>query len=1096
MGFRYLGASSRKFLNGNEGLSFPSLHNVPGRAFAQAGNGHKGRQDLAILNQKFRRMALINVNGCKIIATQIKLVHHFQGRQQIFVLGGGLFIVINGLDIGQRLFHATHHQRRIKATLLTAAVEIGRIERQRMIYFEPRNTESHHTVRHRMGLGEQILDLFTGKNIPIRHTGGNHFLLRSGGQTFALTNRLHDLKGTLIRHAAGNQVDHNIVTGANGLIHRGSFGIDQILCVAQPHVGAMGIATDTHQKIKLLRQCIQQNATGESGVKFRYAHSAGGTQQLIVFIAQDLGACENGHRSLVIQRNGFRIHPGHILHHADHGGIIMSQHIQLQKIFFHGVIFKMGGDLVTVGVICRVLHRTEIPNLILLRNNHQAAGMLAGGTPHAHTAGSQAGLFRFRGGFPPFLHILFDITEGSFFCHSTNGTGTEHMGCAKHGNTVFMGLCLILTGEIQVNIGHLVAAEAKEGFKRNVKTILFHPCAAYGTVHIRQVSAAVKFLRYIQNGVLTFRIRATVMGREGINLRDAGHESHNGGTNGATGAHQIAVFKAVLHQALGRHINHVIMAGDNIMQLRFHTIYKEFGRVITVQAVKLAVNQTFQVFHRVFDLGGKQVMGHRTNGLAHIGDHIGIFDHNFVSLFFSQIGKFLQHFVRGTEIQGVRLVRIIKALGCQQDMAENLVFRIEEMNIAGSNHRFPQFLAQPNHGTIQISQIFLRVDIDLLIFKHETVIGNGLYFQIIVERGDTLQLIFSLFLQNCLEQLTGFTGRANDQTLPHGHQLGLGNPGHTTEIMQIGVGNQVIQISQTDLVLGKEDNMSCLPFLDLSAGTQALHHGIDLLKSMDLVLFFQFVHQSGHNQATSKCIICGPMVAEFRQAQGVGHNVQLEFAQMLQQILGQDQRIHRSKAIVNSLAGTFRPDKSCIKIRIMGHQHTIANKFNEFRQNFLDARCTLQHIVRNTRQFHNFSVQLPAGIYKGLEAVNFLAVLHDNGADFNDAIGFGRQAGGFQVKGYKFLIKRHLLLTVNHNAIIHIVDIVAFTAIEDLNGFIGACHLGWAFPILDHMQCIGKRLAAAVICDSNGFMSPSCRLLNGRLGGSQGIHVTHGGVQM
>ena len=79
----------------------------------------------------------------------------------------------------------------------------------------------------------------------------------------------------------------------------------------------------------------------------------------------------------------------------------MAQHIQLQKVFLHGVVFKMGGDLVGVGIVGGMLHRAEIPNLILLGDDHQAAGMLAGGTPYPHAARGQSGLLGPVGGFPP-----------------------------------------------------------------------------------------------------------------------------------------------------------------------------------------------------------------------------------------------------------------------------------------------------------------------------------------------------------------------------------------------------------------------------------------------------------------------------------------------------------------------------------------------------------------------------------------------------------------------------------------------------------------------------------------------------------------------
>ena len=46
------------------------------------------------------------------------------------------------------------------------------------------------------------------------------------------------------------------------------------------------------------------------------------------------------------------------------------------------------------------------------------------------------------------------------------------------------------------------------------------------------------------------------------------------------------------------------------------------------------------------------------------------------------------------------------------------------------------------------------------------------------------------------------------------------------------------------------------------------------------------------------------------------------------------------------------------------------------------------------------------------------------------------------------------------------------------------------------MESIGKGLTAAVVCDGDGSMAPGSRLLDDGLGIGQGIHITHGRVQM
>ena len=180
----------------------------------------------------------------------------------------------------------------------------------------------------------------------------------------------------------------------------------------------------------------------------------------------------------------------------------------------------------------------------------------------------------------------------------------------------------------------------------------------------------------------------------------------------------------------------------------------------------------------------------------------------------------------------------------------------------------------------------------------------------------------------------------------------------------------------------------------------------------------------------------------------------------------------------------------------MGNKHTIPYKIQEFRQNFLNFRCTNQHTVCNAGKIHDLLIQLTTRVNKGLETVDFLAVLHDDGTDFDDGIVPGGKSGGFQIKGNKFVVEGNILAAVNHDPVIHIVDVVAFAAVEDLDGIIRSCHLGRTLPILHGMKRIGKGLAAAVIGDGNGPMSPCSCLLDSGRSDRQGIHGAHIGMQV
>ena len=136
-----------------------------------------------------------------------------------------------------------------------------------------------------MSFGEQVLDLLTRTDVPIRHAGSHHLLLCPLRQTFAFTDSLHNFERPFLRQTAGDQIDHYIVTTADGLIHPGSAGHNEIFRVTQPHIRSVGIAGNTHQKIEFFRLGVQQNPTGEAGIKLRHSHRAGGPQDLIILIA-------------------------------------------------------------------------------------------------------------------------------------------------------------------------------------------------------------------------------------------------------------------------------------------------------------------------------------------------------------------------------------------------------------------------------------------------------------------------------------------------------------------------------------------------------------------------------------------------------------------------------------------------------------------------------------------------------------------------------------------------------------------------------------------------------------------------------------------
>ena len=120
-----------------------------------------------------------------------------------------------------------------------------------------------------MGLGEHILYLLAGVDVPVGHVlllhGGDPVIL----QALALPDALHDGEGQAGLHPHLDQVDHDIVTGTDGRGNGGRAAHDQILGVAQPHVRAVGKPRNAHQVREGLGLGIDYHLHGEVGAELR-----------------------------------------------------------------------------------------------------------------------------------------------------------------------------------------------------------------------------------------------------------------------------------------------------------------------------------------------------------------------------------------------------------------------------------------------------------------------------------------------------------------------------------------------------------------------------------------------------------------------------------------------------------------------------------------------------------------------------------------------------------------------------------------------------------------------------------------------------------
>ena len=167
------------------------------------------------------------------------------------------------------------------------------------------------------------------------------------------------------------------------------------------------------------------------------------------------------------------------------------------------------------------------------------------------------------------------------------------------------------------------------------------------------------------------------------------------------------MLQGILDQLLGGHIDHVVFAADDVPQLGLDPVHHDLGRVLPVEVVGLAPHQPLQLPVGVLQLGGEEALGQGLDGIAPTGDQVGVFHHHLIGLLLAQIGELLEHLVGGLEVDGQVLVRVLKALGGQQDVAVDLVLRIQKMHVAGCHHGLAELLPQADDLPVELPQLLL-----------------------------------------------------------------------------------------------------------------------------------------------------------------------------------------------------------------------------------------------------------------------------------------------------------------------------------------------------------------------------------------------------
>ena len=486
----------------------------------------------------------------------------------------------------------------------------------------------------------------------------------------------------------------------------------------------------THEDVKALRLRVDEHLAREARAELRDTDRASlANNRVVVRQAERRRAAEDAHGVRIVERDLARVNAGHVLKHADHGRVIVAELVELEEVRLHAVVFKMGGDDVAVRIVGRVLHGAEIRDVLVLRDDDEAAGVLAGRALDADAAEREAVHLRLRQGLAALLEVLEDIAVGRLFRQRADRAGAEHVIRAEELFGVFMRLGLIFAREVQVDIGHLVAAEAEERLKRDVETVLAQLRPAPGAHLVRHIRAAAEARAGVKVRILA--LRADIVRRERVDLRDAGEIRHERRADAASAADQIAMLEGVGDKFLRTHVNDVIPAREDVVQLSLDAVGDELRRVFAVDGRHLAVDQVFELLGGVFDLRRVEILRQELEHLDAVGNGVRVRDNDLLRLFRAEVGKFVEHLLRRAVIERHGLVRVGEFLGRQQDAAEDLLLGIEKVHVARRHNGLAELLAELHDAAVEVAQGFLAAH--GTVVEQEVVIGQRHDLKIVVK---------------------------------------------------------------------------------------------------------------------------------------------------------------------------------------------------------------------------------------------------------------------------------------------------------------------------------------------------------------------------
>ena len=228
--------------------------------------------------------------------------------------------------------------------------------------------------------------------------------------------------------------------------------------------------------------------------------------------------------------------------------------------------------------------------------------------------------------------------------------------------------------------------------------------------------------------------------------------------------------------------------------------------------------------------------------------------------------------------------------------------------------------------------------------------------------------------------------------------------------------------------------------------------------------------------------------------QVLGHDIQLVLAQFGQQVLGQNQAVHRRVVEGDAVLLTPGGDKAHVEVGVVGGQGPVPGKGQKGPQRLLLRGRSGQHLVGDAGEADDLRRQHAPRGGEGVEGIGNLPVFQHHCADLDDDLVLLVQAGGLNVEADDLAVEGGVCLPVDRHPVVHVVDVVGLHAEEDLD-------------FLGRVLGVGEGVGHPVVGDGDGRVAPGLGPLDHVLvpadGGvgleahrRQGVHGGHVGVQM